>query len=56
MASGEIPHPEGKIAVKFELVKGKWNVEILLPEGLTGRLVWKGQEIALQGGENKMVF
>jgi hypothetical protein len=54
--SGEMPHPLGMIRAKYELVKGKWNVEIDLPEGLTGRLVWKGQEIALKSGKNNIVF
>lgn len=55
-ADGEMPHPLGLIRAKYELVNGKWNVEIDLPEGLTGRLVWKGQEIALKSGINSMVF
>jgi hypothetical protein len=55
-ASGEMPHPMGTIVVKYEFVKGKWNVEIVLPEGLTGSLLWKGKEMALKCGDNKMVF
>jgi hypothetical protein len=55
-AGGEMPHPLGKIRAKYALVNGKWNVDIDLPEGLTGRLVWKGQEIALKSGKNNMVF
>jgi alpha-L-rhamnosidase len=53
-AAGEIPHPLGMIRTRYELVKGKWNVEIDLPEGLTGRLLWKGQEMALKSGISKM--
>jgi alpha-L-rhamnosidase len=55
-ASGEIPHPYGRIAVKYELVKGKWNVEIDLPDELTGRLLWKGQEIDLKSGISTLVL
>ncbi len=55
-AGGEMPHPLGMINVQYRLEKGKWLVEIALPEGLTGRLVWKGQEIALKSGINEMVF
>ena len=55
-AGGEMPHPLGMINVQYRLEKGKWLVEIALPEGLTGRLLWKGQEIALKSGINNMVF
>ncbi len=55
-ASGEIPHPAGKIAVKYEQVKDKWNVEVNLPANISGRFVWKGQEYELKAGENKMVL
>jgi len=55
-ASGEMPHPAGKIAVKYEQVKGKWNVEVNLPGNISGRFVWKGQEYELKAGENKMVL
>jgi len=54
--SGEMPHPLGMIRAKYGLAKGKWNVEIDLPAGLTGRLIWKGQEIALKSGKNNLVF
>jgi hypothetical protein len=55
-ASGVMPHPTGKIAVKYELAKGKWNMEINLPGNLTGRFVWMGQEYELKGGLNKMIL
>jgi hypothetical protein len=55
-ASGEIPHPMGKISVKYALVKDKWNIEIVLPAALSGKFVWKGQENPLAGGVNKFVL
>jgi hypothetical protein len=55
-ASGEMPHPKGMIRVNYEQVNGRWNVTIDLPEGLTGRFVWKGQEMALKSGKNNMVL
>ncbi|HLO59148.1 MAG TPA: alpha-L-rhamnosidase C-terminal domain-containing protein [Bacteroidales bacterium] len=54
-ASGEIQHPAGKIAVKYVLEKGKWNIEITLPQGLTGRLIWKGQTNEIKEGLNKFL-
>jgi len=55
-AGGEMPHPQGKIAVKYALEKGKWNIEIRLPGNLTGTFVWGGQRYMLKAGENKMVI
>ncbi len=54
-AGGEIPHPQGKIAVQYTLEKGKWNILITLPQMLTGSFVWKGKEYELRGGENRIV-
>jgi alpha-L-rhamnosidase len=55
-AGGEMPHPLGKIAVKYTLEKGKWTFVINLPGDLTGRLVWRGQSYALKAGENTLVM
>jgi len=55
-AGGEIPHPLGKITVKYVVEKGKWNIEINLPGNLTGRFVWEGQQFELKAGENRMVL
>ena len=54
--SGEIPHPQGKIAVNYVLDKGKWNIEINLPGNLSGTFVWKGQQFDLKPGINKWMF
>lgn len=55
-ANGEIPHPLGKIWVKYALDKGKWNVQITLPDQLTGSFVWNGKVHDLNGGLNTFVL
>ncbi len=51
-ASGEIPHPNGKIAVAYALHGSKWNIKIMLPKNTTGSLLWKAKKYALKAGEN----
>jgi alpha-L-rhamnosidase len=55
-AGGEIPHPEGKISVNYELIKGKWKIEISLPGNLAGTFIWKNRVYSLKAGENKIVI
>ena len=55
-ASGEIPHPDGKISVKYVLEKGKWDIEINLPGNLTGTFIWGGQRYVLKAGDNRIVI
>ncbi len=54
--SGEIPHPNGKVAVWYTLDKDKWRIKINLPQKTTGVLVWKGKRIVLKAGENSFVI
>ncbi len=54
-ASGTIPHPNGNIKASYILQNDKWNVDITLPQTITGRFIWKGKEYALKSGENKLV-
>lgn len=54
--SGEIPHPNGKIAVSYVLKHNKWNVSILLPESTSGIFIWKGITYNLKAGENSFVI
>jgi len=54
--SGEIPHPNGKVAVAYALDKGKWKIKIVLPERTSGILVWKAKEYRLKAGENLLVI
>ncbi|WDF77867.1 alpha-L-rhamnosidase C-terminal domain-containing protein [Mucilaginibacter sp. KACC 22773] len=52
---GEIPHPNGKIVVKYELKKGKWDIEVVLPPNTTGVFIWKGQKYLVNSGKNKII-
>ncbi len=54
-AGGEIPHPQGKIAVHYELKNGKWEIEIHLPGNITGTLIWKNHPFSLKAGENRLM-
>jgi hypothetical protein len=54
--SGEIPHPLGKVAVKYISEKGKWNVSVSLPTGLSGSLIWKGQQFDIKEGANNFTL
>lgn len=51
-ASGEIPHPNGVVAVKYAKVGRKWAILINLPISTDGVLVWKGKSYPLKGGKN----
>jgi alpha-L-rhamnosidase len=49
---GEIPHPNGKIAVNYVLNHNKWDIKIMLPKNTKGILVWKGKPYSLKSGNN----
>ena len=51
--SGEIPHPNGKVAVSYVLEKAQWKIKINLPQNTSGRLVWKNKTYLLKAGENE---
>jgi alpha-L-rhamnosidase len=51
--SGEIPHPDGKVAASYVLKNNKWNIHISLPKNTTGVFVWKGKSYLLKAGENE---
>jgi hypothetical protein len=51
-ASGEIPHPNGKLSVDYKLDGGKWNISIELPVKTSGTFVWKGKTYLLKAGGN----
>jgi hypothetical protein len=54
-ASGKVPHPRGDIEVSLARSgAGGLHVEVTLPPGVSGRLVWKGKEVAL--GEGRRVL
>jgi hypothetical protein len=51
-AYGEIPHPNGKIAARYNFYKGRWEINISLPQKTTGIFVWNGKTYVLKAGEN----
>jgi len=51
-ASGEIPHPAGRIAVKYFHSNNQWNAEINFPSKVSGRFIWKGKSYLLKEGKN----
>lgn len=55
-ASGTIPHPNGNIKAAYILQNSKWNIDITLPQKVTGRFIWKGKDYALKSGENKFLL
>jgi alpha-L-rhamnosidase len=55
-AGGEVPHPQGKITVNYELKNGKWNIEIRLPGSLSGTFLWKNRRFPLNAGVNKFLI
>jgi len=52
-----VPHYKGDISVKLSR-KGKKGIqgEIILPKGLTGKFIWKGKEIELIEGKQKINY
>jgi len=53
---GEMPHPNGKISVNYELKKKKWIIHIHLPLNTPGKLIWEGKSYELISGENSLVI
>jgi alpha-L-rhamnosidase len=54
--SGEMPHPNGKVAAAYTLDKGKWKINISLPQKTTGALIWKAKRYILKAGTNSFVI
>jgi alpha-L-rhamnosidase len=53
-ASGEIPHPNGTVAVNYVKNGAKWNISINLPIKTEGVFLWKGKSYNLKGGKNTL--
>jgi alpha-L-rhamnosidase len=53
-ASGSIPHPKGEVVVSYQRAGKTLTADIALPEGVTGRLVWRGHGVALTGGRQRV--
>jgi hypothetical protein len=50
--SGEMPHPNGNLSVRYSNKNGKWNNEINLPPKTSGMFIWKGKRYLLKEGKN----
>ena len=55
-ASGEVPHPNGKVIVDYALENGKLKAKINLPKNTSGSFIWKGKKFVLKAGENSLVI
>lgn len=55
-ASGEMPHPNGKVVVSYLFKNQKWDMRIALPENTSGVFVWKEKAYPLKAGENKLML
>ncbi|NTS42592.1 alpha-L-rhamnosidase N-terminal domain-containing protein [Flavisolibacter sp. BT320] len=51
-ASGEMPHPNGKVAVAYQRDNKVWKITCDLPPNTTGSFVWKGKAHNLKAGKN----
>jgi hypothetical protein len=51
-AEGEIPHPNGKVAVSYVQQGTAWRIKLNLPAKTSGVFVWKGKQLVLKSGEN----
>lgn len=54
--SGEIPHPQGKISVSYQLENERWKIMIGLPVNTSGNLIWKNKLHPLHPGMNHFIF
>ncbi|MFD0763549.1 alpha-L-rhamnosidase C-terminal domain-containing protein [Mucilaginibacter lutimaris] len=54
--SGEVPHPNGKVIVKYLTQGSKWKINISLPAKTPGIFVWKAKTHPLKPGANTFVI
>lgn len=54
--SGEIPHPNGKLAVNYLKDGPIWKIAVNLPVKTSGVMVWKGKRYALKSGKNSFLL
>jgi hypothetical protein len=52
--SARLPHPRGHVDVALRVEGDSLSARIGLPEGISGVLVWRGAEYALQPGEQSL--
>lgn len=48
---GTIPHPAGLLTVKLERAGDRVRGTVTLPQGVSGRFLWRGRELALPSGQ-----
>jgi alpha-L-rhamnosidase len=53
---GEMPHPKGKISADYVKKNSRWLINIDLPAGLTGSLLWAAKRYPLKAGKNTYNF
>ncbi len=53
---GEMPHPKGKIKAHYSNEKGRWNINIELPQHTPGTLIWENKTIPLKSGKNVIIL
>ncbi|WP_310502719.1 hypothetical protein [Paenibacillus qinlingensis] len=53
---GEIPHQNGFIGAKVVRSDHDWLIEVALPDGLPGTLVWNNESYPLSEGKNEFNF
>ena len=51
---GEMPHPNGKVKVKYNSNNGRLKAEIEIPANTSGQFIWKGKSYPLKGGKNSI--
>ena len=54
--SGKMPHPDGIITASYQENNGKWKIEIELPAGTQGRLIWQNKSYPLKPGNNNFML
>jgi hypothetical protein len=54
--SGAIPHPKGLVEVSLKKGKDAWEVQVAVPEGIGGELVWKGRVYPLRSASTRLVL
>jgi hypothetical protein len=55
-ASGEIPHPSGKVEVDYHFENNKWLIKIILPKQTSGTFIWAKKTYAIKGGTNSFIL
>ena len=54
--SVKMPHPQGDITVNLDRAGDRLNAAVILPRGLKGRVEWRGKQISLHGGRQRVLL